>query len=83
MSTLTIKGQVTIPVHLRRELGLTSGSRLKFTRINNEIKITPAVPADDIAAVFGLLKSKRSVSLRDMRRARSERTISRFQKSIG
>jgi len=30
-TTLTVKGQVTIPKHIRDELGLKPGSRLDFT----------------------------------------------------
>jgi AbrB family looped-hinge helix DNA binding protein len=29
---LTSKGQITLPVEIRREMGLTTGDRLEFTR---------------------------------------------------
>lgn len=37
-TTLTIKGQVTIPKHIRDELGLTPGSQLDFA-INRDGEI--------------------------------------------
>ncbi|MGB0719829.1 MAG: AbrB/MazE/SpoVT family DNA-binding domain-containing protein [Bdellovibrionales bacterium] len=35
ISTITDKGQVTIPAALRKELGLEKGDKLMFTRTNN------------------------------------------------
>ena len=36
-ATVTSKGQVTIPVEVRRELGLTSGTRVDFVRIGDGV----------------------------------------------
>lgn len=41
---LTSKGQVTIPIDLRQELGLDTGSVVEFSRDGDSIRITK--PAD-------------------------------------
>lgn len=56
-STVTSKGQVTIPKAIRRELGIRQGSRVVFAVKNGKAEITvlhqsPAV----IESGFGILK---------------------------
>lgn len=41
-TTLTQKGQVTVPVYVRQLLGLQTGSRISFIVEQNEVKIAPA-----------------------------------------
>ncbi|MDR1799391.1 MAG: AbrB/MazE/SpoVT family DNA-binding domain-containing protein [Bifidobacteriaceae bacterium] len=42
LATLTSKGQVTIPAEIRRELGLTEGTKLEFfARPDNTIEVIP------------------------------------------
>jgi antitoxin PrlF len=41
-SRITSKGQVTIPVELRRELGLEPGDRVEFVRENGSIQVRKA-----------------------------------------
>jgi antitoxin PrlF len=48
-ATVTSKGQVTIPAEVRRELGLRSGSRLDFIRLDGG--------AYEIVPVTGSVKS--------------------------
>lgn len=36
MATVTSKGQITIPVDVRRKLGLTTGSRVEFVLTAND-----------------------------------------------
>jgi AbrB family looped-hinge helix DNA binding protein len=52
-STVSSKGQVTLPVRLREQLGLVAGSRIRFELRGKEIVITPELP---ISAYRGLLK---------------------------
>jgi len=51
LSSITSKGQVTIPVEIRKSLHLTTGQKVKFSCKNN------------VRSVFGLLKSSKQVSL--------------------
>ena len=40
--TLTSKGQVTVPVEIRRFLNIGPGDRLLFARTGNRVEIVPA-----------------------------------------
>lgn len=66
-STLTVKGQVTIPVEIRRLLNLKSGDQVTFTVDNNRIALERRERC--IEAAFGLLKAEQSVSLEEMEQA--------------
>jgi len=56
-SSITSKGQVTIPAQIRKSLALTEGQKVRFSYIGNVITITPV--EEEISAVFGLLKAKK------------------------
>ena len=61
---ITTKGQITIPVAIRRQLDLKPGEQMGFSIKNEKIILQP-VPAN-IEESFGLVSSKQSVSLADM-----------------
>ena len=63
-SSISSKGQVTIPANIRKSLHLTAGQKVKVSCENNIITITPI--ENDISAVFGLLKATKTVSLAQM-----------------
>ena len=64
VSSITSKGQVTIPVEIRKSLHLTAGKKVKFSCHGNVVTITPV--ENDINAVFGLLKANKTVSMEEM-----------------
>lgn len=66
-SSITSKGQVTIPAHIRKSLALTVGQKVRFSFKDNVITIIPV--EEDISAAFGLLKATKTVSLEQMDRA--------------
>ena len=66
-STLTVKGQVTIPVEIRRLLNLQAGDRVAFIITDDRIALERRECR--IEAAFGLLKAERSVSLEEMEQA--------------
>ena len=54
-STITTKGQVTIPVDVRRRLGLNAGDRVEFVEgADGSFAIKPVV--DDFRSLKGLLR---------------------------
>lgn len=58
--SVTSKGQVTIPVAVRQQLGIRQGSKMEFALVGDHIEVrvrsTPvAVPESG----FGMLKSRR------------------------
>jgi antitoxin PrlF len=66
-SSMTRKGQVTIPVEVRRRLGLRRGDQVAFLDVDDQIVLKPI--QNDVRAAFGLVKTRRSVSLRQMEEA--------------
>ena len=63
-STLTSKGQVTIPAEVRRRLGLHQGDRVGFVVDGDEVRLVRR--ENRIEAAFGICKTETSVSLDDM-----------------
>jgi len=70
VSTVTQKGQITIPADLREALKLQPGDKVSFTRKNNKILISKQ--KNDVTAAFGMLKVKRKVSLKAIQDAIEE-----------
>jgi AbrB family looped-hinge helix DNA binding protein len=59
-SSLTSKGQVTIPKALRQQLGLARGSRVSFQLVGDHIKVSPLRQEQALSASgFGMLSSQR------------------------
>ncbi len=66
-STVTRKGQVTIPVRIRERLVLKEGDKVAFVEEDDKIVLRPVLR--DIGMAFGLVKARKTVSLDDMDRA--------------
>ncbi len=74
-STLTSKGQVTIPAEVRRRLGLLPGDHVGFIVDGDEVRLVRK--ESRIEAAFGICKTKgASVSLEDMEQIIKRRTQS-------
>ena len=66
-STVTSKGQTTLPKPVRRALGVGAGDRVRYLVLGNEVRILPLLP---VSALFGLLKHQGApATLEDMERA--------------
>lgn len=61
VTSVTSKGQVTIPKQLRQHLGIRQGSRIQFTLVGGhvEMRVSSSPPAE-AGSGFGLLKSRRA-----------------------
>ena len=69
-STLTSKGQITIPKEIRDQLQLRVGQRVEFqVDARNQLILTPKIR--DIRTLKGIVRSprRRTVSVRQMNRA--------------
>jgi AbrB family looped-hinge helix DNA binding protein len=55
-SSVTSKGQVTIPKEVRRELGIRQGSRVAFAVKNGRAELRVLHRAAAVAPGFGMLK---------------------------
>ena len=60
-TSVTSKGQVTIPKPLRQQLGLRQGSKVEFILVGDhaEMRIV-STPVDLPSSGFGMLRSKRA-----------------------
>ena len=66
-TTVTTKGQVTIPKELRQRLGIRQGSRIEFSLVGNDVLLrVRSSPAAELASGFGLLKSRRAAVPADL-----------------
>lgn len=63
-STITIKGQITIPVDLRRQLDLIPGKRVGFVRDAEGIKVKPLV---DFFKLKGSVRTNKPFNIKRMR----------------
>lgn len=70
-STLTQKGQVTIPAGIRKKLSLRTGDRVAFVQQGDHVLVRPV--RNNIKLAFGLAKARRSASLADYETAIKQR----------
>jgi len=68
-ATLTSKGQITIPLAVRRKLGLDTGDRVEFVEIvPGEFALKPAT--EDVRSLKGMIRAPaRPVSIAAMNAA--------------
>jgi AbrB family looped-hinge helix DNA binding protein len=75
-STISTKGQVTIPVHVRNQLGLRPGTPVTFDLRERDVIMRKGRPGQHpVDRVFGTLRLKRPVDalLDEMRGPRPKR----------
>jgi AbrB family looped-hinge helix DNA binding protein len=63
-STITQKGQVTIPFFIRQKMALETGSKVSFILENEKIVVSPLPSFFDFK---GSIKSKRPFDIKKMR----------------
>ena len=60
-TSVTSKGQVTIPKPLRQQLGLRQGSKVEFVLVSGHVEMhVVSAPARVFASGYGMLKSKQA-----------------------
>jgi len=70
VTQMTHKGQILVPKHLRRKLGLKPGGKIHLDEEQGRLVLTP-VPPDPIEAATGFLKGRFSLT-QDLRREHRE-----------
>lgn len=66
-TSVTSKGQVTIPKKLRQQLGLRRGSKVEFILVGDHVQMrVVSTPALVPTSGFGMLKSKRASVAADL-----------------
>jgi antitoxin PrlF len=68
-ATITSKGQITIPQQVRRDMGVTTGDRVDFVRMEDgNYAVVPA--SHSIRSLKGIIPRRgKPVSLKDMQAA--------------
>lgn len=80
VSTISTKGQTTIPEELRRELSLEPGHRLMWELIQGKLVATPT---GDLMSLAGALKSdKPYLPKEEMRKILQEQRSKRLAKKL-
>lgn len=60
-TSVTSKGQVTIPKELRQQLGIRQGSRIVFSLVGDHVEMrVQGAPSRGARSGFGMLKSRRT-----------------------
>ena len=70
-SSVTVKGQVTIPVSLRRKFGLQRGDKVVFKEEDNKIYLQPV--QNRVEAAFGIITPSKTATLEEMDEAVKKR----------
>ncbi|MBE7420543.1 MAG: AbrB/MazE/SpoVT family DNA-binding domain-containing protein [Ideonella sp.] len=66
-TSVTSKGQVTIPKELRQRLGIRQGSRIEFSLVGDHVEMrVRSSPPGASASGFGMLKSRRTAVPADL-----------------
>jgi len=76
-STVTQKGQITIPAVIRRELGLVAGEKVVIRKEQHGVSVAPA---PDFFSLGGSLKASKPYSVKSSRKAAKELLGKRHEK---
>jgi antitoxin PrlF len=72
VAKVTSKGQVTIPLEIRRKLGISYGDEVDFKILDGEVILEPVSKFIDVNDLKGILFSTRRISNEELRSARSK-----------
>ena len=76
LSTITQKGQVVIPINLRKALKLSPQKRVSFELKDDAIIIKPVLSIDE---AFGMFKSAKKATEEDFDKAIKEAVVEKFR----
>jgi antitoxin PrlF len=67
-STVTVKGQTTLPRDVRHALGLASGDKVRYVILDGEVRLLKSRPVNELAGILAK-PGRRPVSPDEMERA--------------
>ena len=69
-ATLTSKGQLTVPVSVRRAMGVTAGDKLRFAPVGDGFAVTPVKRGSvmDLDGAFASAKRVGPLNIHELRR---------------
>lgn len=77
ISTITQKGQVVIPINLRKALQLTPSRRVSFELKGKTIIMKPAISIDEACGMF---KTSKKATQADFDKAIEEAVVEKYRK---
>ncbi len=77
VTSVTQKGQATIPAVIRRKLGIKTNSKIVFEVNNNEVSIKPVV---DFFSLKGSIKSSKPFDIDAMEKAVTDAILVKYVK---
>ncbi len=80
-STVTSKGQVTLPADFRRKLGLRPGDRVHFSLEDGTIRVDPRSYADRTAGMF-MGRLSRAATLKEEEQAAADYSVQQQLKKL-
>jgi AbrB family looped-hinge helix DNA binding protein len=61
VTSVTSKGQVTIPKEIRQQLGIRAGSQIEFVLVGDHVELrVRSTPREVTDSGFGMLKTRRA-----------------------
>jgi len=87
-TTITTKGQVTIPKRVRDSLGLRAGDRLEFeVEPDGSMRVSRVPEGDEDLPLYGFLADKvardRPMTLEEMDQAIADAVVERYRRATG
>ncbi len=79
-SSVTSKGQMTIPIAIRHDFHIEAGDKVDIIPQKDGFFVRKKL--NDITAAFGLLKTNKHATLEDMDEAIAEGIIARYERSL-
>lgn len=79
ITTVTQKGQATIPVSVRNKFGLTPGVKVRFVDDGGELKLEPVA---DFFSFRGSLKTNKKYDKRAVNKAIGKHLAQRYLKTL-
>lgn len=76
---LTSKGQITLPKTVRKHLGVDTGDKLEFI-IDPDGKVVVSAKTTDIKQIYGIVKTKKHVTVEEMKIAIRKKAARRHKK---
>ncbi|PLR79470.1 AbrB family transcriptional regulator [Bacillus sp. V3-13] len=81
--SVTQKGQVTIPVEIRRHLGIEPGDRINFIKKDNKAEIEiEVIKATTVEDVYGIFSTNKPLDFENERLLAQEQISKKHQKEI-
>ena len=76
IQTASAKGQVTIPVAIRKKLGIEPGTAVRFVERDGSVMFEK-IDAN-ISALFGILKARKGATLEQLKEGVEDEVAERF-----